>query len=455
MRVSQLGLSLNKLSNLDKQFPVQDVLVQTGQLKQFASGIYGYDHIPFLVKNQIKNIISEILAKYGCIEINLPVLQPESLWKRSGRLERYVEDKVMFRSITEKGNYCLAPTAEEAVVEFVSDRLQSYKQLPVTYFQTGEKFRDELRSRGFLLRGKSFEMTDAYSFGKDQEDLNSEYERIKMAFSEIFERVGLPSYTVTADNGDMGGSKSEEFMFFSEIGEDKILFDEKTEVALNAELLERENALEYLKNNYGVESLDGLIERRAAELGHIFQLGDKYSKSMDVTYIDESGKRQNFMMGCYGIGVSRVLALVYENSIVKNSKGEFEGIALPINLSPYMVYMIPKIEDSEKSEITETVYNDLIARGVPVLLDDRIGVSIGAKIKDAKVLGIPYISVFGKTLDEGNVEIENMATSEKSLIAVENYVEIISESFLYKESNVAIEDVIKKNDFKTPKSKKR
>ena len=150
MKVSQIGLISKKLTNIDEQFPVQDMLLKTGQIDQFASGIYAYGHIPYLVLDNIKRIISKILTKYGASELLLPLLQPERIWEESGRLEKYVNDDVMFRCLTEKGNFCLAPTAEEAIVSYAKSRLSTYKQLPVTYFQTSEKFRNELRSRRIL-----------------------------------------------------------------------------------------------------------------------------------------------------------------------------------------------------------------------------------------------------------------------------------------------------------------
>ena len=207
MKVSQIGLISKKIKKLDEQFPVQDMLIQTGQLEQFSSGIYAYGHIPFLVKKNIDTIVSRVLTKYGCSELSLPLLQPEGIWVESGRLDRYVSDDVMFRCLTSKGNFCLAPTAEEAVVEYARSRLKSYKNLPVTYFQIGQKFRNEIRTRGYLLRGKAFDMMDAYSFGKDEDDLNVEYDNIKKAYFEIFNNLGLKVQTVGADSGAIGGKK--------------------------------------------------------------------------------------------------------------------------------------------------------------------------------------------------------------------------------------------------------
>ncbi len=443
MKVSQIGLISTKIKNLDKQFPIQDMLIQTGQISQFASGIYAYGHIPHLVQKKINDIICKTLSNYNCSELSLPLLQPESIWIESGRLDKYVEDNVMFRCLTEKGNYCLAPTAEEAIVNFAKTRLQSYKQLPVTYFQIGPKFRNELRSRGYLLRGKTFDMMDAYSFGRNQEDLDIEYNQIKKAYLEIFNQLGLKVQPVGADSGAIGGNQSEEFMLISDIGEDNILIDPTTGKAFNCELLEREDAKEYLKETYGIEDITKLKTTKAVELGHIFKLGDKYSKAMHATYIDKSNQEVNYVMGCYGIGVSRTLAMVYESNIIKNNN-QIEGVYLPLNLTPYILYMIPKSDDPAKVSICEDIYEKLSQMGINVLLDDRDELSIGMKIKDSKVTGIPYVAVFGKTLDENYVTIENNRTKEKTDIALDDFINTIYEYNNYLKDNISLEEFLQK-----------
>ena len=164
MKLSNTGMGTIKLNNLDEMYPVQDILLQTGQLVQYGTGIYAYNNIPLLVKKNVEKIVIEKLNKYGCIEVLLPTLQPEKLWKDSGRYDHYVDDGTMLTVQTDKGNFCLAPTAEEAIVEFAREKLKSYKNLPVTFYQIGEKYRNEIRTRGYLLRGKSFPMMYAYSF---------------------------------------------------------------------------------------------------------------------------------------------------------------------------------------------------------------------------------------------------------------------------------------------------
>ena len=447
MKVSNIGLIGTKIKKLDEQFPVQDMLMQTGQIEQFASGVYAYGHIPFLVKKNINDIIIETLTKCGCSLINLPILQPENIWVSSGRLDRYVSEDVMFRCLTDKGNFCLAPTAEEAVVEFAKSRLTSYKNLPTTFFQIGEKFRNEIRTRGYLLRGKSFEMMDAYSFGKDMHDLNTEYSRIKKAYLEIFNELGLDVQPVGADSGAIGGAKSEEFMCVSNIGEDNILYDVSTGKLINSDLLDRDDAKEYIEKTYGIKNLENLTSRKACELGHIFQLGEKYSKSMNATYIASDGKQKYYSMGCYGIGVSRTLAMVYENSLVKNEKNEFLSIALPINISPYSIYLISKTDDKEKLNCAEKIYDLLTREGVKVLFDDRNYLSIGAKLKDGKITGIPYTCVLGRTLDEGYVTIENNKTGVKTDVNINDFIEVLKKFEELRKKKISIEDIVLQNNF--------
>lgn len=443
MRVSNIGLISKKITKVDEQFPAQDILLQTGQIEQFGSGVYAYGHIPYLVKKNIDNIINEVLTKNGCSELSLPILQPEQIWKESGRLDKYISEDVMLQCLTNKGNYCLAPTAEEAVVHYIKSRLTSYKQLPVTFYQIGPKFRNEIRTRGYLLRGKSFDMMDAYSFGRNYDEMKQEYEKMKNAYLEIFNKLGLKVQPVGADNGSIGGSKSEEFMCISNIGEDNILVDDITGKAFNSELLERTDCNEYLKNNHGITNVEGLKIKKAVELGHIFQLGDKYTKSMNAIYIDENGNKKNYIMGCYGIGVSRTLAMLYENSLIKKN-GKIEGISLPISISPYLLYMIPKLDDNDKSQQSQFVYHMLNSNGIPVLYDDRNYLSIGSKIKDSKMIGIPYVVIFGKTLDEGYVEVENNLTGEKTRMSIENLIT----SFSILESNrlLDIESLMNKEE---------
>ena len=410
MKLSQTGIGNIKLNNLDEMYPVQDILLQTGQLVQYGTGLYAYNNIPLLVRRNVEKIIVEKLNNHGCIEVLLPTLQPEKLWKDSGRYSHYVYDVTMFTIKTDKGGFCLAPTAEEAMVEFAREKLKSYKNLPVTFYQIGEKYRNEIRARGYLLRGKTFPMMDAYSFNSSEEDLAKTYDNIREAYLEIFNELGLEVLPVVADNGAMGGKKSEEFMLLSPIGEDTILYDEKTKTALNTEILERENYEEYLREEYNITDISKLEKRKAIELGHIFQLGTKYSETMNGTYIDREGKQSLYYMGCYGIGVSRTVATIYEESVLKNDNGKVQGFVLPESVAPYKLQIIPKMDNEEKVKEAEELYKKLSDNNIESILDDRKIDSIGAKIKDCKVLGTPYMAILGDKVENGKLELENVKT---------------------------------------------
>ena len=436
MRLSESGIGKTRLENVDKMFPAQDILVQSGQIVQYGTGIYGYNNVPLKVKQRIETIIKEELNKCGCVEIELPILQPREMWNASGRWNRYVESGTMFTINTDKGEYCLAPTAEEADVEFAKKKVKSHKDLPTTFFQIGEKYRNEIRTRGFLLRGKSFPMMDAYSFNKDEKDLMQSYNKIKQAYLNIFEKMGLEVIPVVADNGEIGGKKSEEFMVLSDIGEDTILYDEKTGVALNIEVLEKENYKEYLKNEYGIEDISELKPKKAVELGHIFQLGKSYSENMKARYKDSDGKEKPFYMGCYGIGVSRTLATIYEKSIVKDKEGNPIGMSLPCNLAPYFIQIIPKAGNLEKEREAEELYRELTSKGVCTILDDRKDTTIGKSIKDALILGTPYLAILGDKVKSGEVEIESTKTGQKITMPMQDLLAVNSNKCINREKEV-------------------
>lgn len=426
MKLSNLGIGTMRVNKLDDMYPAQDMLMQSGQLVQYGTGIMGYGTIPLLVKRNIEEIIRQTLNDAGLAEVQMPTLQPKEIWEKSERWNKYIEEGVMLVVESDKGTFCLAPTAEEAVLEFAREKLKSYKHMPVTFYQIGEKYRNEIRNRGYLLRGKSFLMMDAYSFDTDIEGLEKSYRNVRDAYLKIAEKLDIEVLPVVADNGAMGGKKSEEMMLLSPIGEDTILYDARSKIALNTEVLEKENYLEYLKEEYGIEDISGFEERRAIELGHIFQLGTRYSDTMKAVFIDRDGKEKPYYMGCYGIGVSRMLAAIYELSVIKNDKGEIDGISLPYNIAPFKLQIIAKMDDEEKVAEANKLYEDLKKCGIETIIDDRENVNFGARIRDAKVLGTPYLAIFGGKVENGKVELENTKTGEKEVIAVEELIERFS-----------------------------
>lgn len=422
MKLSESGLGTIRIKNLDKACPAQDLLLQSGQLVQHVSGVYSYNNVPLKLNQRIEEVIKNVLEEYGCHEVMLPVLQPKTLWTESGRWNRFIDDGIMLQINTEKGDFAVAPTAEEAVTDFAKGILTSYKNLPVIYYQIGPKFRNEKRPRGYLLRGKAFSMMDAYSFDKDEEGLQKSYSKMRKAYIELFKRLGLDVIPVAADSGAMGDSKSEEFMTLSDIGEDTILIDPNTGKGLNVEILEREDYATYLKNEYGIDDVSKLEKRKAIELGHIFQLGTKYSSPLNATYQDKDNNSCDYQMACYGIGVSRTLATIYEKSLIRDKQGNPNGIALPINLAPYLLQIVPKMDNKEKVAKAGALYEILKKYGVETVLDDRVQGTIGSKMKDTRILGTPFMAVFGDKTKDSEIEVENIATGEKTIMTEEELV---------------------------------
>lgn len=425
MKLSNTGMGTTKLNNIDEMYPGQSILLQTGQLVQYGAGLFAYNTVPLLVRRNIEKIIIQTLNKYDCIECLLPTLQPDTIWKNSGRYEHYVDDGTMLVTESNKGTFCLAPTGEEAMLEFAREKLKSYKNLPATYYQIGGKYRNEIRTRGYLYRGKEFTMLDAYSFDVDERSMTKSYENVRKAFLEIFEKIGLPVLPIVADNGAMGGKKSEEFMIISEQGEDKILYDETTGIGLNTEILERDDYKDYLKNEYGIEDISNLKELRTIELGHIFQLGTRYSEMMNGKFINQEGKESLYYMGCYGIGVSRTVAALYESCVINDQKWGPCGFVLPKSVAPYLIQIVPKMDNEEKVELANKLYERLKSENIEAILDDRQNITIGAKIKDCKILGTPYLAVLGDKQDGDTIELENMKTGEKEIVSIDEIINLL------------------------------
>lgn len=415
MKLSEAGLGTMRVNKLDEMYPAQDMLMQSGQLVQYGTGIFGYGNIAMLVKRNIERIIEQCLNEAGCTEIQLPTLQPDTIWKKSGRWDTYVNDGTMLVVDSDRGELCLAPTAEEACIEFMAEKLKSYKHMPVTVYQIGEKYRNEIRTRGYLLRGRSFLMMDAYSFDTDLRGLEESYAKVRNAYIKMGEILGIELLPVIADNGAMGGKKSEEFMLVSPIGEDTILYDENRKIALNTEVLEKENYEEYLKEEYGIEDISNLKTTKAIEVGHIFQLGTRYSDSMNIGFIDKDNTQKPYYMGCYGIGVSRLVAAIYENSVIKDANGTVIGISLPEQIAPYTIQIIPKLDNEEKVKEAKELYDSFAGKAI---LDDRENMSMGAKIKDCKILGTPYMVILGDKVEEGKAEVENTKTGKKEILDI-------------------------------------
>ena len=416
-----LTFTIRKISfnDIDSDYSAQDILMKLGELYQFESGIYGYGNIWTKLERNIKKIIIEELDKADCIQVEFPKLQPRSIWDKSNRWNQYTEEKdIMFNMKNNLGEYGLAPTAEECATIFGSNRLLSYKQLPTTYYQIGEKFRKEIRTRGYLFRPRTFVMMDAYSFDKNEEDMHNTFNKMHDVYLSIFDRIGLNIIPVISDGGTMGGRVSEEFQALTKLGEDIILYDEKTNIGINKEVLDFEDKETFINKLNGL-SLNDMKEYNSVELGNNFELGTKYSESMNMYFQDENGEKKPFYMGCYGIGLGRILATLIENNIIiKNN--QIKGFSIPYNVAPYKVHIV--YNEDNKNNAFE-LYNKLLNNNIECIIDDRENLSLGNRINDVALLGTPKMIVLGSKFDNENYEIEDTKDGKKELVKINNIVE--------------------------------
>lgn len=558
MKMSNLFVQTLREFPSDAEVISHKMLARAGYIKKLTSGVYSYLPLMWRVLQKVENIVREEMNSAGAQELSMPFVQPKELWIESGRWEVYGKELMRMKDRHNR-EMCLGPTHEEIITSIARDILKSYKQLPTNLYQIQLKFRDEVRPRFGLLRGREFIMKDGYSFGTSQEELEKEYENMAQAYNKIFKRCGLNTKMVQSDSGAIGGSVSHEFMVITDTdaGENDVFYcddcdysansnhavstlppavidgkeyfnkteiidtpnthsidelsaflkipstlilkslvyivDKKPVIALiradktveetklmNAvggidiriatsaeiqELMEQQefnavagfigpkgmknitiiadNTVKDMKNFVvGINETDkhqvganledlGLDEikyedirlveagelcpqcgkplkvTRGIEVGNIFQLGTKYSKPMNAVYLDADGKTKPYIMGCYGIGISRTAAAAVE------AHHDDWGIKWPLAIAPYHVTIVPvSTKDELQMTTANKIYEELLANGVEAVIDDR-DERPGVKFKDADLIGFPFRITVGKTITEGNVEFVTRATGEK------------------------------------------
>ncbi|MFC1674999.1 proline--tRNA ligase [Candidatus Omnitrophota bacterium] len=387
------------------------LLLRAGLVRMLMAGVYSYLPLGLKVLNNIEAVIRQEMNACGGSELLLPALQPKELWTASGREKDMGE--VMIRFTDRRGrNLCLGPTHEEVITDLVKKHISSYKQLPLLLFQIQTKFRDEIRPRFGVVRACEFVMKDAYSFDQDEAGLDKNYKAMHKAYNNIFKRCGLDVLTIEADPGVMGGKVSHEFMVPAASGEDIVLSCSKCRIAKAYE--------QDLKTAACPKCASPLEKQNCVEVGHIFKLGTKYSKALGACFLDAKGKEQPVIMGCYGIGVSRMIAAVIEQN------NDAEGIIWPKEVSPYKVEVLPlNVNDEKILKAARDLYQELSSHGVEALLDDR-DLRPGVKFKDADLIGIPVVLVIGeKSLKEGKVELKTRRDKKTELIERKSILERI------------------------------
>lgn len=426
MKFSNSFIPTTKETPSDATLPSHQFLVRAGFINQQGSGLYNYLPLGKIVLDKIRAIVKEELDKAGCSEVQLGFVTPIDLWDRSGRAETMGSE--MLRIKDRKGaEFVLSPTNEEAMVELVKNRITSYRDLPVNLYQINTKFRDEARPRFGLMRGREFLMKDGYSFHASTEDMQREFALMEETYKKIYTRLGLDFRVVDADSGAIGGTGSKEFHIIANSGEDTIVVCDSCEYGANIETLDEIEEAEFNDLTYE-ELLEKKIEKKCScggtltytkgiEAGHIFQLGTKYSEALDARFLDENGKSQPFVMGTYGVGVSRLVA-----SVIEQSHDE-KGCIWTKEIAPYFVDII--VSNAKKEEELETgiaIYELLKENGIEAILDDRKKERFGFKMGDFELIGFPYALIIGKKLQDGLVELVNRKTGEKSDLSIEDIV---------------------------------
>jgi prolyl-tRNA synthetase len=374
------------------------LMLRAGCVRMLMAGVYSYLPLGLRVLNNIKGIIRQEMNSCGASELLLPALQPLELWQKTGRDKDIGE--VMVRFTDRRGrSVCLGPTHEEVITELVKSYVSSYRQLPLVLYQIQTKFRDEVRPRFGLVRSCEFIMKDAYSFDRDEKGLEENYCLMYEAYKKIFKRCGLESMICEADPGIMGGNASHEFMVPASEGEDIVAACPQCHCART---LKEDEASPCPKCKTASSKINCI------EVGHTFKLGTKYSASLGANFLDGQGALKPIVMGCYGIGVSRLVSAV----IAQNN--DKDGIIWPRELAPFEAIVLPlDITDKKIAQLAEEVYGALRKMNKEVLLDDR-DERAGVKFKDADLIGVPLQVIIGKdSLKAGNLELKMRSGGKK------------------------------------------
>ena len=407
MYFSKLFVPTTRQDPSDAELISHKLMVRSGMIKKTAAGIYNWLPIGYRVLKKVENIVRKNLNTFGAQEILMPMVQPAELWKESQRFDQYGKELLKFKDRSER-DFVLGPTHEEIICEIFRSYPISYKELPINLYQIQTKFRDEIRPRFGVMRCREFLMKDAYSFDIDKKGMEQSYENMKDAYVSIFNDIGLDYRIVKADAGNIGGDVSEEFHIIADSGEDLLAISDSSDFAANVEVLEYEKDPSELDGEPSPDGKGKLMIKRGIEVGHIFQLGQKYSEKMSVSIKDSSGKGIDVFMGCYGVGVSRIVAA----SIEQNH--DDKGIIWPYAIAPFHVNVIcldPKKEEVLKE--CESVYQIIKDAGHDVLLDDR-DIRAGQKFTDNEILGIPYSIVIGpKNFSNNSFEFVPRKTNKK------------------------------------------
>ena len=417
MKLSNLLFNSLKESPKEAKIISHQLMLRSSMIRQHTSGIYTWLPLGFKVLKNIENIIRNNQDEIGCNEMLMSTIQSSELWKKSGRYADY--GKEMLRITDRHDNDLLyGPTNEEVITDLFSDYVNSYKGLPKYLYHIQWKFRDEIRPRFGVMRGREFLMKDAYSFDLTEEAAFETYKKFFRSYLKTFLDLGLQPIPVKAATGAIGGDLSHEFQILANTGESELAYDSKL---VDSNLYEK--SYEEITTMYSAsdemidKSKSDVIIGRGIEVGHIFNFGTKYTKPLECFVLNQDGKRITPYMGSYGIGVSRLTAAIIE------AFHDDKGIKWPINISPFKINIIMQPNSDYIADV-ESIYNLLITKYDNVCLDDR-DLSIGRKIKDSELIGIPWTLIIGNNFKEkGQIELISRSNSDKIFLSkqeIENF----------------------------------
>lgn len=418
MKLTQLFTKTTKNAPADETAKNAQLLIQAGFVHKEMAGVYAYLPLGLRVLENIKKIVREEMNAIGGQELLMTTLQPKDIWEKTDRWDDKKVDnwfKTKLNNGTELG---VGLTHEEPIVDSLSEYVKSYKDLPLYVYQIQNKFRNELRAKSGLLRGREFVMKDMYSLARTQDEHDELYEKVAAAYVKVYDRLGLGAvtYRTSADGGIFTERFSDEFQTLSEIGEDTIYVDEQKKIAINEEVYTDENLAKLGLNK------EDLVEKRAVEVGNIFPLETKYTDALDVYYVDEQGNKQSIIMGCYGIGVSRLVGVIAEHF------SDEKGLVWPVNIAPAIVYIARLGDEEQVVKAADSLYKELMDSGIETIYDDR-DARAGEKFSDADLMGIPYrVVVSAKTVAGGAHELKARTEGDVKMLNASEILAFLSKS---------------------------
>lgn len=409
MKQSQLFTKTQKEAPSDEVSVNAQLLIRAGFVDKLMAGTYTFLPLGLRVFKKIENIIREEMVGLGASEILMPSLNPKENWEKSGRWDG-LDNLFKFTSFYSKNEYALGATHEEVVAPLMKKFIFSYKDLPTATFQIQNKFRDEKRAKSGILRGREFFMKDLYSFHTNAEDLDAYYEKATAAYERIFQRAGIGEKTYyTYASGGTFAKYSHEFQTVSEAGEDNIYICDKCQIAINDEIIED------LKHACPQCGNTELQKEKAVETGNIFKLMTKYSTPFELSFKDQDGKENDVIMGCYGIGLNRLMGTAVE--LFHDDK----GIIWPENIAPFAVHLLSLGQNEE----AEKIYKTLSENGIEVLFDDR-DAQAGEKFADSDLIGIPFrVVISKKSIEAGGIEVKRRNESESKIMTTEELINLL------------------------------